>query len=613
MTGSVLRYRLKQSPDAFIVYERLDWQCVDALGTGASSPHRLLLIEKQGLNTLDVVDALAQQLAVPAIEVGYAGRKDRHALTRQWLSIPSVAKDWREVAAQAFAPMGGQVRWLTSIPVRRKLRVGQLLGNWFRLRILLEEPLPPEVLRQALGRLREGGFPNRFGEQRLNDAALADARRVLARRTRRQKCRDGAQQRRERGWALSVLRAALFNAVVDARLACDEPTQRLRPADDRNGPLWGRGRSPATAEEAAFEARILASYQSDLELLEFGGVQQARRLLVAPVSALSGWHDGDELHLDFALPAGSYATELVAHLVHRLLPTLSCAGSSPMSVGLLLRGMAMGIAEVVPGVSGGTIAFVTGIYDELIRTLAGLDLRALRILVKRGPVVAWRELNLTFLMILGIGMVLAVGIFARLIEAALESAAPLVWAFFFGLILYSVFAIGRTLPRQRLLLLLPIGVLLGYALSQLTPTGASLPDYWFLLGGALAISAWLLPAVSGSFLLLVLGLYEPMVTAVNSFALDRLALFCAGCVLGLLLFSKLLHWLMTRFRETLLALLTGFMLGALPKLWPWQLGGVAASPADYATVSGEPSFVLAVVPVACLGALLLWLLGKLAP
>ena len=282
-----------------------------------------------------------------------------------------------------------------------------------------------------------------------------------------------------------------------------------------------------------------------------------------------------------------------------------------MSVGLFVRGMAMGVAEVVPGVSGGTIAFVTGIYDELIATLARLDLRVLPMLWRQGPVAVWRECNLSFLAVLALGMAVSILLFARLMEAALAHAAPLVWAFFFGLIAYSVIVIGRLLPRRSLLLWAPVGLVLGVLLTRLTPTSGTPADWLFLLGGAIAISAWLLPAVSGSFLLLVLGLYEPVINAVNEFAVGRLLLFASGCALGLLAFSKLLRWLMTHHREPLLALLTGFMVGSLPKLWPWQLEGQLLLPGGYEQLSAEPAFALTVVPAGLLGALLLWLLGKL--
>lgn len=281
--------------------------------------------------------------------------------------------------------------------------------------------------------------------------------------------------------------------------------------------------------------------------------------------------------------------------------------------GLFLRGMAMGAAEAVPGVSGGTIAFVTGIYDEFIGTLAGLDLRALPMLAQRGLVHTWHQLNLTFLLTLGLGMVIAVVLFARFIEAALFYAAPVVWAFFLGLILYSVVNIAQSVPRQRLLTLGLLGLFLGLAITRLAPGSAPESLLWFFFGGAVAIGAWLLPAVSGSFLLLVLGLYEPVINALNQFDLTRIGVFALGCGAGLLMFSKLLRHAMTHYRPALLALLTGFMVGSLPKLWPWQIDGQLLLPGAYSLYSGEPAFLLWVVPSALLGAILLWGLGRLGP
>ncbi|MEM9742186.1 MAG: DUF368 domain-containing protein [Pseudomonadota bacterium] len=277
--------------------------------------------------------------------------------------------------------------------------------------------------------------------------------------------------------------------------------------------------------------------------------------------------------------------------------------------GLLLRGAAMGVAEVVPGVSGGTIAFVTGIYDEFIDTLAQLDHRLVATFIELGPVATWRRFNLGFLCCLGLGMVTAALAFARLIESAFVLAAPMVWAFFFGLILYSAGAMAVTLSRRRYPLVL-LGALLGVSVTTLAPAGAPDGALWFFAGGALAISAWLLPAVSGSFLLLLLGLYEPVVRAVNDLDIVRVGLFMAGCAFGVLAFTKLLRWVLVRYRDPLIAVLTGLMFGALPKLWPWQFDGALLSPSAYAAIAEHGSLTLWVPPSAVLGALLLWALSR---
>ena len=229
-----------------------------------------------------------------------------------------------------------------------------------------------------------------------------------------------------------------------------------------------------------------------------------------------------------------------------------------MRPGLLLRGLAMGAAEVVPGVSGGTIAFVTGIYDELLRTLARLDWRLLAVWRERGFAALWQEANATFLLWLGAGMFVGVIVFARLMKFGLEHYPPVVWALFFGLILYSIVDIGRQVPLARLLGLGALGAVCGFVISSLTPSVVAPSLLWIFAGGALAVSAWLLPAVSGSFLLLVLGLYEPVLGAITDVNVPVIAALLAGCGVGLLLFARLLHWLMGRYRQNLLAVLVGF-------------------------------------------------------
>jgi putative membrane protein len=277
-----------------------------------------------------------------------------------------------------------------------------------------------------------------------------------------------------------------------------------------------------------------------------------------------------------------------------------------------VRGMAMGIAELVPGVSGGTIAFVTGIYDELIRSLAGLGPASLGVLRRHGFAAFWQGHNLSFLTVLALGMMLAVVIFAQLMEYLLDHLPTLVWAFFFGLIAASVVHIGRQLPRRPLLAFGLVGVLLAGLMLQIGFRDGAAPVWMFFLGGILAVSAWLLPAVSGSFLLLALGLYEPVLRAFNAGQWLIPLTLAAGCVVGLLVFSRALHWLMQRLREPVLALLTGFMAGSLPRLWPWQSEGAWLSPGGYEALTGRPALAWEALAVTGLGMLALWLLGRLS-
>lgn len=239
---------------------------------------------------------------------------------------------------------------------------------------------------------------------------------------------------------------------------------------------------------------------------------------------------------------------------------------------LLLKGMAMGAGDVVPGVSGGTIAFITGIYEELIDSLKSIDLGALRVLLKQGPVKAWQHINGNFLLTVFLGILLSVVSLAHAIEYVLEHHPVLVWAFFFGLVCASALFVGRQIGRWHYpeVIALVIGTLLAIAIGFLKP--AQLPSDWWIitLAGAIAICAMILPGISGAFILVLLGLYSPILSAVTTLDVKLLGSFAAGCAIGLLAFSHLLSWLLHHFRTVTLALLTGFLLGSLNLLWPWK-------------------------------------------
>ena len=278
--------------------------------------------------------------------------------------------------------------------------------------------------------------------------------------------------------------------------------------------------------------------------------------------------------------------------------------------GVLVRGAAMGVAEVVPGVSGGTIAFVTGIYRELIASLAAFSPKTLPWLLT-DPRRFWRHHNLGFLTCLGSGMLVSVLLLARVITAAIETVPTLVWGFFFGLVLFSAFDIGRARPPVILSTLGVAGLLLGAATGLLDPMGTD-PTYpAYFLGGALAVCAWLLPAVSGSFLLVVLGLYADVLAAAASLNLAVLAVFVLGMTTGVALFARLLKTLMDRFAEPVLGFLTGFMAGALVNLWPWQAGGALLSPGAWSETSGSSARVGLTLAMMIAGAVALWLLARL--
>ncbi|CAN5623209.1 DUF368 domain-containing protein [soil metagenome] len=282
-------------------------------------------------------------------------------------------------------------------------------------------------------------------------------------------------------------------------------------------------------------------------------------------------------------------------------------------LGVYARGFAMGVAELVPGVSGGTIAFITGIYLELVRSIRGIGFRLLR-LVGQGRVrEAWREGNLGFLMVLGAGMGTAIVLLARIVGWLLENRELQVWGFFFGLILASTWFVGRYAKpwTGARLALVVVGAVAGAGVAFLTALALPVTLVTLFLGGAIAICAWILPGVSGSFIMLLLGLYPAVVGAISEFNLVILATLAAGCATGLLLFSRFLTWLLERRYEATLALLSGFMAGSLFKLWPWYvpvtvmdgkpMGLRILGPGTYESTTGEPAAVVSVVASMVLG------------
>lgn len=251
--------------------------------------------------------------------------------------------------------------------------------------------------------------------------------------------------------------------------------------------------------------------------------------------------------------------------------------TSPLSaqrgLGIFLRGVAMGAADVVPGVSGGTIALITGIYDRLLAAIASADIHALRLVLRGDVKGAWHHVDGTFLLTLLAGIGLSVLLLAKLIHWLLAHYPLPLWSFFFGLVLASAWLLRKqevsgTKPGEWLAAVL--GVLLAAAIG-LAPATSFLPGpLGLFLAGALAICAMILPGISGSFILLLIGMYAPVITALSTLNLPSIVVFSAGCLSGLLMFTRVLHWLLARYRRVLMALLSGFLLGSLVTLWPWQ-------------------------------------------
>jgi putative membrane protein len=239
---------------------------------------------------------------------------------------------------------------------------------------------------------------------------------------------------------------------------------------------------------------------------------------------------------------------------------------------LYLKGIAMGSADVVPGVSGGTIAFITGIYTELLDSIKAVNLQALILLFKQGPKASWQAVNGTFLVTLLAGILTAILTLAKLIHYLLDQHAVLLWSFFFGLILASSLHMAKQIKQWQPVTLasLLIGVLIAAFISLASPTSIEANYLNIFLAGSIAICAMILPGISGSFILLLMGLYAPVLAAVKGLQLDIMLIFALGACLGLMLFSRLLSWLLHHYQDLMFSLLTGFMLGALLKVWPWK-------------------------------------------
>jgi len=236
------------------------------------------------------------------------------------------------------------------------------------------------------------------------------------------------------------------------------------------------------------------------------------------------------------------------------------------------KGVLMGAADVVPGVSGGTIAFITGIYEELIFSIRRFDIEALKILFKQGPVACWQHVNGNFLLALVSGILLSILSIAQVVLYLLENHPIPLWSFFFGLILASCWTVMRHIDRITLdrLLAFGFGVVVALLITSLSPAIVQPGMGMIFFSGMIAICAMILPGISGSFILLLLGMYAPVLSALRGFDLQFLMLFTTGCILGLMSFSRVLSWAFTNYRPLTLSLLGGFMLGSLNKVWPWK-------------------------------------------
>ena len=239
---------------------------------------------------------------------------------------------------------------------------------------------------------------------------------------------------------------------------------------------------------------------------------------------------------------------------------------------LMLKGMGMGAADVVPGVSGGTIAFIVGIYDELINTIKSINLQSLKLLFTFKFKEFWKAVNGNFLFSLFAGIAISVFSLAKLITYLLVAHPILVWAFFFGLVLASTWFVAKDIEgwNWKTVLSFIIGAVIAYYITVVTPAETPTNLLFIFLCGAIAICAMILPGISGSFILVLLGKYHYIMDAVKSLDLLILCVFGAGALVGITSFSRVLSYALKHFRNVTMAVLAGFMLGSLNKVWPWK-------------------------------------------
>ncbi len=288
----------------------------------------------------------------------------------------------------------------------------------------------------------------------------------------------------------------------------------------------------------------------------------------------------------------------------------------------------MGAADVVPGVSGGTIAFITGIYDTLLESIRRVNPNLLKVIKESGIRGGFQHINGGFLIALFGGIFFSILTLAKLISWLLATHPIPLWSFFFGLILVSVYHVGKqiqTISISRIIFFL-IGLAIAYTITVLQPTEMSATSVNFVIAGSIAICAMILPGISGSFILLLLGMYAPILTAVKSAQIDILGLFLLGCVIGLLTFSHLLSWLLRQARDLTLISLVGLMVGTLPKIWPWKetitwrinshgeqvpLQQNMLWPSDYEHIVGQPAQLFLAITLMGCAIVLVLLLEKL--
>ena len=294
-----------------------------------------------------------------------------------------------------------------------------------------------------------------------------------------------------------------------------------------------------------------------------------------------------------------------------------------------LKGIAMGAADVIPGVSGGTIAFISGIYEELIDSIKSINLVALKLLLSGKFAEFWKAVNGTFLLSLVTGIAISIISLAKGLKYLLDHYPILVWSFFFGLVVASAIYVARTITKWNFGTVASgiAGIIIAYFITVITPAEAN-TTYWFIfLSGAIAICAMILPGISGSFILVLLGMYKFILEAVGNFELAVIFTFMAGAAIGIISFSNVLSWLLKKYHNLTIALLSGFMIGSLNKVWPWKkvvetftdrhgeikpLIEENILPGTFEQITGNQSFIIEAIALAAFGFVLIFVIENIA-
>ena len=278
---------------------------------------------------------------------------------------------------------------------------------------------------------------------------------------------------------------------------------------------------------------------------------------------------------------------------------------------ICLAGFCMGAADIVPGVSGGTMAFILGIYQELLNSIKSADSHLLRLLLKLKFSEASNYFPWRFLAAVGIGILIAILTLAKALETQLETNPTQVWSFFFGLVLASILTVARSIKgwRPSLILFAASSCLVSYLILGVTPTTTPETNWFLFLSGAIAINAMILPGISGAYILVLLGKYKYILSAVNSRDILTLAIVLAGAAIGLTTFVRLLSWLLDKYRNITMTLLTGLMIGSLRRLWPWKSDTNPMNPILPETINNE---ILISIAIAIAGMMAILIITKIS-